>query len=534
MATLLSPAASSIPAARHRLILVLFCAAIWLPGLPARTLWPTDEPRYSLVAREMIARGDLVVPIRNGEVYHSQPPLFLWCEAAMAALAGDSEAALRVPSFLAGLGGVLIVHALASAWFGPGAGLLSGLVLATDIRYLLQAQWISTDMLLCLLVTGSLACFARGYGTGRRGWYLVCYVLASAATMTKGPVGFVLPGLVIVSFLALRRDLGEILRMRLFSGTLIFMVIVLPWYLMFWHRAGGESALDLVLTQSFRRYVSAWNNQQPWYYFLWRLPADLLPWTPVLPFAVWVSLRRMPDRDRLLLYCWIAAMFVFFSISTGKRGVYLLPAHPAAAILIGWLWDAAIRAPEDRSMARCLRWCSLLTAFVFVVAGISTLASRSALAAIEGAGPAASVLGGLGLAAGTVLALTPPRRSPHAAALATGLLAVVALVIAAPVENRRRNQSDFTAELTRQVPEGARLGIVRKGFEEISFYSGRTAEIELETGRSLRDWMKEPETVYAVLDRRSYEQVLSKSFPPWDLLARGEMAGREYFLIVKR
>ncbi len=519
----------------HRLLLLLFCFAIWLPGLPARTLWPTDEPRYAMIAVEMLQRGDFVVPVKRGDIYHSQPPLFIWSEALTISLMGSSaEAVLRIPSVVAGAGGVLVVHALASAWFGPGAGLLSGLVLATDLRYLLQAQWVSTDMLLCFLITASLACFAEGYRSRRGGWYLACYAFASAATLTKGPVGFVLPGLVILCFLTLRRDLREVLRMRLLRGAVIFMVLVLPWYVLFWARAGGGEIANMVLTQSVQRYVAAWNNQQPWYYFIWRLPADLLPWTPVLPFAAWLASKRMPDRERLFLFCWMAAMFVFFSVSTGKRGVYLLPLHPAAAILAGWFWDSALRAPEGERMERRLRLCALLTGLVFVGGGVALLWLPGTLAAIPGAAKAAAILGGLALAGGAAVALSPARLVPKITAAAMGLLAVTAVVIAAPIENQRLDSRGFAAEVARLVPPGARLGIVHLRFEELVYYSGRAGEIELKPGRRLDRWMRQPGTVYAVLDRRSYNDLVARALPPWELLARGNMAGGEYFLIVKR
>jgi len=519
---------------RHRIALALFCGAIWLPGLPARILWPTDEPRYALIAREMVERGDYVVPVKRGEVYHSQPPLFLWATALSSRLlGGSSEAAYRAPSFLAALAGVLTVHALAASWFGPAAGLLSGMVLATDLRYLLQAQWVSTDMLLCLFVTASLACFAHGYRSARRGWYLACYALASAATMTKGPVGFVLPALVILSFLVVRRDLAEILRMRLPTGALLFAVIVLPWYLLFWQRAGADEAVNLVLTQSVRRYVAAWNNQQPWYYFLWRLPADLLPWTPLLPFAVWFSRRRMPALERHLLLCWLAAMLVFFSISTGKRGVYLLPLHPAAAILMAWFCDDALRrGGEDPRSARSLRLCALLMALLFAGAGAAALSTPSSwLAAAPGALPAATMLGWMAVAVGAVIALAPLRLVPHVTASATGLLALTALALAAPIQDQRLNTPRFAAGVARHVPEGARLGIVQGRFEDIVFYSRRHAEIELRPGRRLERWMAQPDPVYAVLDSRAYNSLASGPAPSWELLTQGDLAGEAYFLI---
>ena len=119
-------------ATRHRLTLIALCTLMWLPALPVRTLWPTDEPRYALIARDMAESGDYIVPIKRGEVYHSQPPLYLWLEVLSGKLLGGlGETAARLPSFLAAISCLLIVHGLATRLFGAGAGLACALVLAT-------------------------------------------------------------------------------------------------------------------------------------------------------------------------------------------------------------------------------------------------------------------------------------------------------------------------------------------------------------------------------------------------------------------
>ncbi len=528
------PRTSGLPSPiTHRLLLAAFCAILWLPGLPARTLWPTDEARYAVIARDMAASGDYVVPMKRGDVYHSQPPLFLWSGVAAIRLSGGpSEWALRVPSFLAGLGGVLVVHAIASTWFGATAGLIGGLVLATDVRYLLQAQWISTDMLLCFLMTAGLACFAEGYRRRKRGWYLACYALMSAATLTKGPVGVVLPGLVILCFLVVQRDFKEILRMRLPAAALIFAAIVLPWYLMFGARTAGEQATDLVMTQSVHRFLNAWNNQQPWHYFFRQLPFDLLPWSIAFLFALWYARRRMPEVPRRFLACWMAVMFVFFSISTGKRGVYLLPLHPAAALLVGWFWDAGTRASHGDLMARRVKVAARLTALLFLLAGAAVIAWTLARSSEEGIRQAAWVLGPAAAAIGVGLMLTPVRFLPHAAAGATGALALAALVVVAPLQNRRLDPVPFAREVSAHVPRGAPLAMSRRRFEELAWYGGLSPERELRPGQDLDAWLSQPRTVYAVLDRAAFERLPGGAPPSWQKLSRGVVAGENYFLIV--
>jgi 4-amino-4-deoxy-L-arabinose transferase-like glycosyltransferase len=521
-------------AARHRLLLMAFCASVWLPGLPARTLWPTDEPRYALLARDMTESGDYVVPVKRGEAYHSQPPLFLWAEVASGALMGGvSEAAVRVPSFLAALSTVLLVHALAANLFTPTAALMSALVLAADVRFLLQAQWASTDMMLCFFMTATLAAFYTGYRSGRRWWYLVMYAAAGLAAMTKGPVGFALPGLVIVCFLLLRRDLKEVLRMRLPLGAAIVSGICAPWILLFWHRAGGSQVANLVLKQSLQRYTEAWNNLQPWYYFLWRFPADFLPWTPIFPIALWAS-TRMEKSHRLFLWCWFAAVLLFFSASSGKRGVYILPLHPAAAILVGWLWDSAYSGRGWESARRWLRWARGAVALLFCGLGVFLIVPLTdRLEQPLELRRAGMLLGLICLAACIGVALAPPRRALPVIAGATGVLALAAIVLIAPLENRRQNVVGFSAEIARLVPPAAPLGIVRDRFEDLVFYSRHSPQVQLRGGPRLDRWMQRPETVYAVLDQPAWERVGAREGVSWNLLANQKLAGEDYYLIVK-
>ena len=522
--------------ARHRLALILFCTFMWLPGLPARTLWPLDEPRYALIARDMAESGDYIVPIKRGEVYHSQPPLYLWTEVLSARLLGGlTETAARLPSFLAAVGCVLVVYALGASLFGAGAGLMSALVLATDVRYLLSAQWAATDMLLCFFMTSTLAAFYKAWVRGDRRWYYVMCTMAGLGTMTKGPIGFVLPGMVILCCLVVRRDLREVLRMRLHWGVLIVSAILAPWLVLFWRQAGTHEVANLVLKQSFQRYTSAWNNIAPWHFFLWQFPLDFLPWAPLFAVAAAASAARMEKEHRAFLWSWFGVIFLFFSASTGKRGVYLLPLHPAAAILTGWLWHRALQGDRGESLRKWLRYGSLAIGVIFAGLGLVLLSPVPARAGFppEARG-AILVLALLCLTCGAAIVLLPSRRVFMAIAGGTALLSLGGVLMLAPFENRRQNIRPFAAEIARRVPEGASLGIVRDRFEDLIFYSHRDARMELRSGRRLVRWLSRPETVYAVLDRTAYDDLKTRVEFTWDLLDHQVLAGDEYYLIVRR
>jgi 4-amino-4-deoxy-L-arabinose transferase-like glycosyltransferase len=261
---------------------------------------------------------------------------------------------------------------------------------------------------------------------------------------------------------------------------------------------------------------------------------DFLPWTPVFPIALWAS-ARMEKSHRLFLWCWIAAIFVFFSVSSGKRGVYILPLHPASAILVGWFWDRVCVDPSWETARRWLRAARVAIAVLFAGLGIFLLVPLSPmLAQPPDLRRAGIVLGLMAMGFALAIALVAARSALSVIAGATAGLALAGIILVAPIENRRQNVVGFSEEIARRVPQGAPLGVVRDRFEDLAFYSHRDPEVQLRPGRRLDEWMSRGETVYAVLDQPAWEGLNSRPRPPWDLLAKQNLAGEDYYLIVKR
>ena len=111
---------------------------------------------------------------------------------------------------------------------------------------------------------------------------------------------------------------------------------------------GLEYAQATLLHHSLERYVKAWEHTAPWYFYLGAFPAEFLPWTLFLPQALIAGLKlhRHQDRDGWwFALCWLVTVLGFFSLSTGKRDIYILPVFPAAALLVGWIWSRWWRRP---------------------------------------------------------------------------------------------------------------------------------------------------------------------------------------------
>ena len=350
---------------RDRLLLTAASALLLLTGLGGLDLWAPDEPRYAAVAEQMRAGNsatDWIVLRLNDEVYTQKPPLYFW----LAALAGApdqrvSELAARLPSALAGIAAVVLTAIAGGRMFGSGSGIGGGALLLTTWLFAHLARRAQLDVLLTALV--ALALFAawqldRGNllnsGPRRRGLG-VMHAAMGLAVLTKGPVGFLVPGAVLVVYLAWER------RLRDLRG--LFPVWGLAWSLgpgLLWIAAA------LVLTPAgyfetavvenlWGRFFQGTSHARPFYYYLYQFPIQFLPWTPLWALVAWTANRRVfardadPDRARAWRFAlsWIGATLLFFSLSSGKRALYLLPAFPAAALLCA---DAARSWLDERGL----------------------------------------------------------------------------------------------------------------------------------------------------------------------------------------
>ena len=354
--------------------LFLLAALLWGGEYLRRALWQPDEVRYAYVAREMAQDGHWLVPHRSGEYYAHKPPLLFWLVnlASFATALPIGRITVRLPGFFAGLLALWSVARLAERWAGAKAAWPSVLTLCTTYLFWHEIGFARMDGLLLGWTMGALALLFLNDDAPARWKPALAWLCMGLGILTKGPVGLLVPA---GAYAAARLAAGEgrlLRKTHWLWGPLLALSLPALWLGAAWlHGAPDGYFRELLFSQNLSRAAGALGHRQPFYYFLMSAPADLLPWTLVLPAAAGI-LFRDPARRPLLrrLGGWIAFILVFFSLSASKRNIYILGAFPAAAILIGSAW-AELDAARSRP-ARFARGAFLL---LLPIAGLGLLAA---------------------------------------------------------------------------------------------------------------------------------------------------------------
>jgi 4-amino-4-deoxy-L-arabinose transferase-like glycosyltransferase len=546
-----------------RLAVLLGAALLLLPGLGRIDAWAPDEPRYLEVADEMgpALRGPsgFVIPHLGGRPYDQKPPLYFW----LAALAGApgarvDEAAARLPSALAGLGCVALTLSLGARLFGGRVGLLGAALLATVFEFANLARRVQLDVLLALLESGALVLFWRiGRGLGpRRPQVAALHACLGLAVLTKGPVGFLVPMLAMIVFLAWERRLRDLRHLVPPWALLLSLGPGLAWLAAATALGPEGFSAGMLGENLLGRFFRGTSHARPIYYYLYQLPLDFLPWTLLAP-ALWRSrgvlaapsaVRRGAAEERRaaaggaaaeraavalhgerrsegvrrawrFLLAWVGASFVFFSLSGGKRGLYLLPAFPALALLLA---DAVCRELAGRSSVPRSLGAGLAAGTALVAAASAAAIALASVPASFGRRAAAMVAtldrgdllafgcAALGVTLAGLAAWIVTRRHGTAGLrrLAIPVVGAWAVELAAfqllyPALDAARSPRPIAAAAAAATPVGEPIGLVsdRSMLGGLAYYGGRRI-VPLRSSESIRAFLDGGGRTFVVKERK--------------------------------
>ncbi len=457
-----------------------------------------DEPRYALIPLEMAAAGDAVLGRLNGILYLEKPPLVYWTVGFFQRLFGAGEWSARLKPALFGLAGVLLTYAAARRLAGRAAGLAAATVLGSSLMVFALSRVLLLDMPLAVLMAATLFCFILGVrepaGPRRRWLFLGLYASAALATLTKGLIGFLIPGAVMFLWLLIFNQWKRLLPMHLAGGGLLFLAIAAPWHVLAAQQFPEWTEFYFVREHWERFTRPGHGRTEPWWFFTAVLIAGLFPWTGFLPAALregtaggrWDGLRavwarRKEQADAWFFVVWAGFIFLFFSKSQSKLIPYLLPMFPALAVLIGlWLgrrWTAGDAAGLRGGLRFFAFFCGLLAVALAVIA-LKPGAIRDTAQAVA-LRPYALALAAV-LLTGGVLAPWAARvrgvRAALTAVLGTMALFYAGVVLAAP-EFQRADTKALALKARDKIGPQDRVYHFWAFFHDWVFYTGKNADL---------------------------------------------------------
>lgn len=358
-----------------------------LLGVGLRSPWPADEPRFVEVAREMVSSGQWLFPSRGGEFYPDKPPVFMWSIALCYLVIGNLKLAFLIPNALCGLLTTMLVFDLGARLWNVRTGRNAALLLLLVPQFLIQAKNAQIDaMVMCWITIGCYGLIRHFFTGPSWRWYYIAWAFMGLGVITKG-VGFLpLLMLIPIALYSWRKGLyRDSWRWQAALGPVVMLAVIACWLvpMVVTVMTSGDAQHiaymnNILFKQTGQRYVASWHHIKPWYFFI----ASVIPWLwlplPLLLIAYWKKLlASVKAEPRIaILLAWVALVVLFFSISPGKRNVYILPALPMACLAFA---AALQQVKQCRWLEYFLKGLLWLLGVVLLVLAIGALRDHPAL-----------------------------------------------------------------------------------------------------------------------------------------------------------
>mgnify|MGYP001776378590 FL=1 len=337
------------------LLLLIISSLTIVPYLGLTNFHTKGEPREAIVAVSMLQNDNWILPVNNGSDIAYKPPFFHWCIAALSLPTGEvTEFTSRLPSALA----LIVMSAMCFLFFAKRSrndlAFLASLLLLSGFEVHRAAMASRVDMVLTCFIVLALLQLYRWWEHHLRGIPVWAVLFMSIATLTKGPVGIILPCAVIGVFLLLQKVSLWRTIYKVLPLALLACILPLLWYFAAYQQ-GGDTFLQLVLEENFGRFLgkmSYESHEQPVIYYFYITLAGWLPWSLLVIMSLFVLKYKRPhgtvktywerfkayithmDRMRLFSLLAIVIIFVFYCIPKSKRSVYILPIYPFIAYFL--------------------------------------------------------------------------------------------------------------------------------------------------------------------------------------------------------
>ncbi len=521
-------------------LLVLFISFLFLFNTGKRDFWAPDEPRYAQVSKEMRDSGNFILPQLNSEPYPHKPPLLFWMINLFSVPFGKiTHLSARLPSALAGVGCCLILFNFArNVFHNTRIGLLSTLILATSIKFLWMTHRAAFDVLLTFFVMAALFSFYKGYaGAVNKGrYYTLFYIFMALGTLTKGPVGFLLPFLVVVAYLSLKRDIKVLKETKPWIGGVLFAILVFSWVYLAGIYGGKEYTQQILFKQNIGRFADSFAHKRPLYYYFIHFPLNYFPWTIFIPgVAVYLFSREGRKRFQEVVFpaVWFVVILFFFSIVSGKRDIYVLPLYPAASLIIAWFLNEFIEQFRDIRFRKTgyipcyfISGLAIFSGFLLPLGVYKFLPEHIRL----------TIPFVLLLFAGGVIMLRFIKHARILPFLFTLILLVFSLFTLStlqviPLLNQYKSAKEICDKANAAMKPGDQLAMYNFLRDSYLFYTNRNRLPVIKDSEALKKYMHSNERVFLFIRDKDFKKVSESQDIPIFVIARDSVGHREMLFV---
>ena len=320
-------------------VVVFLIVSVFVVGV--RPMVQPDEPRYGIIAAEMVESGEWFALRMAGFHYYEKPPMGYWMIAASIQLFGENAFAIRLPSAIAAGLSALAAWLIAVRITGRRAmGPLAFIVQATTIGPMIMGSVANLDSMFSAWISLCMVSFyaaCTSIGRKRIGWLALAGAASGFAFLTKGLLGFAIPAVAALAFLAWERRWWDMLRLP-WIPLASAAVIVAPIAILL-HRSEPRFWEYFIVVEHFRRFANPDSNQhgEPWWFLIVLLPVGGVMWTLTWSRAIrglFLAKGASMRSGMRFAIAWIIAPLVLLSISAGKMPSYIAPLFVPIAVLV--------------------------------------------------------------------------------------------------------------------------------------------------------------------------------------------------------
>ena len=503
------------------LLLLVLSGYLYFFQLDKIALTDPDETFYGQTAKEMFLKGEWLTPTLYGKPQFEKPILFYWLIEISYKIFGINEFAARFPPALFGFLGLVGIYLLGRLLFNNRAGIFSAVVLATSLEYLILSIGCVTDMVLFTFLLFGVLFFFYGQIRKRDYFYLFSSAAFALATLTKGPIGLLLPAFIIVLYLALTKNLAIFKKGFMLAGALIvFAVIAKPWYIAMYKIHSRDFVNVFFGFHNITRFLTPEHKMGSQVYY--NIPIVLggfFPWSVFLPLGFWQmfkGIRSTQNAERstrnasIFILLWFLFIFLFFTASSTKLPTYIFPCFLSLALMTGKLWDDFLNKKTALNLTRWMKasYYSLPSLILLIFAGVCIFIKMD-YPEISGK----VVITGLFLIFGIALSLIAfiSKRSLAAFLLIAYSVALIMYPVdklILPALESHESSKALAKKLLKFYKEGETIGSEYDYRAGVAFYTGKVP-VKIVDYSTLHELMGSKERVWCVLKQKNLVDLIS-------------------------